>query len=109
MRRAPSATSSSSVAERSASGVSSTATLSIGVTFPAGVPPPASFVLVNEEGTPRLQSGGASTGFGYNSGGCRGSLSQQESRCRSGIRLLSPKTGPTGLWLAAQGDLRRRG
>jgi hypothetical protein len=33
--------------------------------FLAGVSPPANLVLVNEEGTPRLRTGGRSTGSGY--------------------------------------------
>jgi hypothetical protein len=42
-------------------------TVNIGVSFLAGVSPPANLVLVNEEGTPRPRGGGRSTGSGYNS------------------------------------------
>jgi hypothetical protein len=56
--------------------------------LPAGVSPPALFVLVNEEGTPRLQSCGASTSFGHNSG---------EPRFRGRTALCRPGETRTGL------------
>src|SRR5664280_2831011 len=66
IRRAPSATMASSPTDSSALAASSTCTLNIGVPscqrLTAG-----ELVLVKQEGTPRLRSGGASTGFGYNS------------------------------------------
>ena len=39
--------------------------LSTSAFLPAGVSPPANLFCVKQEGTPRLRSGGASTGFGY--------------------------------------------
>ena len=41
--------------------------LSTSAFLPAGVSPPAILFCVKQEGTPRLHSGGASTGFGCNS------------------------------------------
>jgi len=68
IRRAPSRTISSSPAVASSARASSlVTTVNIGVSFLAGVSPPANLVLVNEEGTPRLRTGGRSTGSGYNS------------------------------------------
>ena len=53
---APSRTISSSPAAASSARASSSATtVNIGVSFLAGVSPPANLVLVNEEGTPRLE------------------------------------------------------
>src|SRR5664279_3445685 len=67
MRLAPSATSSSSVVDNSASAPSSTCTLNIGVPSSPAFHRQRFFDLFKEEGTPRPRSGGASTSSGYNS------------------------------------------
>src|ERR1035441_7274747 len=67
MRLAPSATSSSSVVDCSASAASSTCTLNIGVPSSPAFHRQRFFDLFKEEGTPRPRSGGASTSYGYNS------------------------------------------
>ena len=56
------------VAASSARASSLVTTINFGVSFLAGVSPPANLVLVNEEGTPHLRTGGRSTGSGYKSG-----------------------------------------
>ena len=63
----PSATSSSSVLDSSASAAVSTCTLNIGVPSSPAFHRQRFSVVVKEEGTSRPRSGGASTGSGYNS------------------------------------------
>src|SRR5665213_2675756 len=83
MRLAPSATSSSSVVDSSASATSSTCTLSIGVPSSPAFHRQRLFVVFKEEGTSRLRSGGASTSSGYNSPFLAGSLETRSAHvCR---------------------------
>src|SRR5665811_463396 len=65
IRLAPSATSSSSVVDSSASADVSTCTLSIGVPSSPAFHRQRLLVLFKEEGTSRPRSGGASTSSGY--------------------------------------------
>src|ERR1019366_4360495 len=67
MRLAPSATSSSSAVDSSASAASSTCTLSIGVPSSPAFHRQRFSDVFKEEGTSRPRSGGASTSSGYNS------------------------------------------